>query len=101
MIHVIAQVELKEGQLEAFLREFRQLVPQVLAEQGCIEYGPTVDAETELERQHTDPQMVTIIERWQSVEHLNAHLIAPHMHSYRERVKDMVIGVRLNILRPA
>ena len=101
MIHVVAQVEIKAGKQEAFLEEFRRLVPTVLQEAGCIDYGPTVDADTDLDRQHTDDTLVTIIERWESLDHLKAHLVAPHMTDYRERVKDYVVGAKLKILRPA
>jgi quinol monooxygenase YgiN len=38
MIHVIATIELVEGQRAAFLKEFQALVPQVRAEVGCLEY---------------------------------------------------------------
>ena len=101
MIHVIAQVEVKEDQQDAFLQEFKKIVPAVLEEKGCLEYGPTVDAATDLERQHRDTHMVTIIERWETLDDLKAHLVAPHMNTYREKVKDLVISARLNVLRPA
>lgn len=101
MIHVVAQVELKDGTREAFLAEFRSIVPAVLQEAGCIDYGPTVDAETDIDRQHTDDRVVTIIERWESLDDLKAHLVAPHMATYRERVKKFVVNAKLSILRPA
>ena len=40
---MIATIELHEGKREAFLAEFRKLVPLVRAEKGCLEYGPTID----------------------------------------------------------
>ena len=39
--------------------------------------------------------MVTVVEKWASVEALYAHGAAPHMAEYREKVKDYVTGVRL------
>ena len=45
MIHVIATIDLVEGQRAAFLKEFHALVPLVRAEAGCLEYGPAIDAE--------------------------------------------------------
>ncbi len=48
MIHVIATIELGPGRRESFLAEFRRLVPEVLAEDGCIESGPAVDVESGL-----------------------------------------------------
>jgi quinol monooxygenase YgiN len=37
MIHVIATIGLQKGQREAFLQEFRRVVPLVRAEAGCLE----------------------------------------------------------------
>ena len=102
MIHVIATITLQPGRRAAFLDEFRTLVPQVLAEEGCIEYGPTVDAETDIPAQGPARlDAVTVVEKWESLDHLKQHLAAPHMNSYRERVKEMVAGTELAILSPA
>ena len=51
MITVLATIELAEGKRTEFLEAFRQVVPLVQAEEGCLEYGPTVDAVTEIEKQ--------------------------------------------------
>ena len=102
MIHVIASIEITPGRRDAFLEEFRKLVPSVLAEEGCIEYGPTVDAQTGLENQSIKGENITtIMEKWESVDALKAHLVAPHMTEYREKVKDLVVGMTLHILEPA
>lgn len=101
MIHVIAHISVRPGTRDAFLAEFHRLVPLVLAEDGCLEYGPAVDAETPIKAQQTDENRVVIIERWESVPQLQAHLIAEHMQSYRERVREMVVETKLQILSPA
>jgi quinol monooxygenase YgiN len=102
MIHVIATIELREGRSDAFLTEFHKLVPHVLAEEGCLEYGPTLDLVTDIAAQHpARPDVVTIVEKWASVEHLKRHLDAPHMHEYRPRVKELIARATLVILTPA
>jgi quinol monooxygenase YgiN len=102
VIIVIARVDLAPGKRDAFLAEFHRLVPQVRAEAGCIEYGPAVDAVTSLSRQtKLGDDVVMIVEKWESLAHLEAHLIAPHMTPYRERVKDLVKSVQLHVLEPA
>jgi quinol monooxygenase YgiN len=102
MIHVIATIELHKDQRDTFLAEFRKLVPAVLAEPGCIEYGPTIDAETDITAQPlARDNVVTIVEKWESVEHLKQHLVAPHMQEYRPRVKSMIARSTLAILTPA
>jgi quinol monooxygenase YgiN len=102
MIHVIATIELKPGTRPAFLNEFHALMPEVHAEQGCLEYGPTVDVNTGLPPQPPSrDNVVVVVEKWQSVDALKAHLQAPHMNRYRERVKEMVVNVELRVLQPA
>ncbi len=101
MIHVIATVEVKPGKRDALLEEFRKNVPNVRAEKGCIEYGPTLDAKTDIKAQIAYREnVVTIVERWENLEALKAHLATPHMASYRERTKDLVVKVALQILQP-
>src|SRR4051812_25714504 len=41
MIHVIATVHVVPNRRSEFLAKFSQIVPDVRAETGCIEYGPT------------------------------------------------------------
>ena len=101
MIYVIATVEVVSGQREQFLDEFRRLVPHVLKEQGCIFYGPSVDLATGFPRQiPLRDNTVTIVESWDSLESLKAHMNAPHMAPYREKVKDIVVGTQLQVLTP-
>lgn len=102
MIYVIATIEVAADHRDEFLAAFHANVPNVLAEDGCIEYVPTVDVATDIGAQGpVRPTTVTIMEKWASVEALHAHLAAPHMATYREQVKDWVLGVSLQILEPA
>jgi len=101
MIFVIATIEVKPGKRETFLAEFHKNIPNVRAERGCIEYGPTVDAKTDIKAQiPLRENVVTIVEKWESLPALYAHISAPHMATYRERVKDYVVGVTLQVLEP-
>ena len=101
MIHVIATIELAPGTREAFLNEFRKLIPDVRAENGCIEYGPAIDAQTDLPNQaRIGADKVVIIEKWADLAALKAHSVAPHMQAYRPKVKDFVKSVTLQILEP-
>ncbi|CAN5731705.1 hypothetical protein BH23PLA1_BH23PLA1_33950 [soil metagenome] len=102
MIHVIATIELHPGRRDAFLNEFRQLVPLVQAEAGCIEYGAAIDLPTDIAAQPpARDNVVTVVEKWSDLDHLKQHLQAPHMQDYRGKVKDMVVGTTLAILDPA
>ena len=102
MIHVIATIEVTPGRRDAFLAEFHRLVPLVRAEAGCQEYGPAVDLPADIATQAPPrPDVVIVVEKWDSLDALKAHLAAPHMTEYRGRVKDLVVSARLQILQPA
>ena len=101
MIHVIATVEVNEGCKEKYIEVFKQNVPPVLAEEGCIAYGPAVDVDSGLHVQGpVRENVVTIIEAWESLSHLHAHLATPHMAEYHEKTKGMVRDVSLQVLEP-
>jgi quinol monooxygenase YgiN len=102
MIHVIATIEVVDGQLNNFLTAFRALTHTVRDEDGCIEYGPAVDLATEIPGlAPARANMVTVIEKWTSPAALAAHLKAPHMATYREKAKHMIAGVSIQVLAPA
>ena len=98
MIHVIATAYIVQGRRHEFIREFNANIPHVLTEKGCIQYTPTVDLVSGIERQSPpEEDTVVIIEQWKTIEDLEKHLEAPHMLEYRERVKDMVRSAELRI----
>jgi quinol monooxygenase YgiN len=102
MIAVVACIEVVPGRRDDFLREFRKLVPQVRAEAGCLEYVPMLDLPTSIGGQApVGENLVTVLEKWATVEALEAHLMAPHMVAYRKVAKDLVQGMTLRILTPA
>lgn len=101
MIHVIATIEVKSGQRDTFLVEFRKVEPLVRAEVGCIEYGAGVDAATELSVQvGPRPDVVTVVEKWESVEHLKRHLAEPHMAAFRAAIGGIFSSMSLVVLSP-
>jgi quinol monooxygenase YgiN len=102
MIHVIAAIEIAPGRRDDFLAEFHKVVPLVQQENGCLEYGPTIDVPTDIPAQPAPrADVVTVVEKWESLDALKAHLVAPHMNEYRERVKDLVKGATIHVLEPA
>jgi quinol monooxygenase YgiN len=102
MIHVIATIKLKNGTRAAFLEHLMANVPAVLAEQGCHGYTPAIDVDSGLAAQGPlRDDTVVIVEAWSDLACLNAHLVAPHMTTYREKVKDMVDSVGLQVLQSA
>lgn len=102
MIHIIAKVTTVAGKRDKFLEEFRKIVPLVREEEGCIEYGPTVDANSDIAKQSKmGPDTAVIIERWTDLKALKAHLVADHMTDYRQRVKELIEDTVLEIYETA
>lgn len=102
MIHVIATISTASGRRDDVLQAFRSLVPQVRAEEGCIEYGTAIDLENAIEGQPAArPDIVTVIEKWQDSAALRQHLVAPHMLQFRDLVKGLVTAVEIRVLDPA
>lgn len=101
MIHVLAQIETVPGHRDDFLAEFAQVATLVRQEAGCIEYGAAVDVQTGIPVQNFFGETaVMIVEKWESIDHLKAHLVAPHMADYRIRIRPFVKGVTLRVLEP-
>lgn len=99
MIYVTARITAKAGKGMELLAAFNDLLPSVHAEAGCVAYVPTVDLVTDLDRMEpVDPEAVTIMERWENLEHLKAHLIARHMVDFRSRVGDLIDRAELRVL---
>ena len=101
MINVIASLPVREGSLSEFIEIFKSNIPNVLEEEGCLEYVPTMDVATNLPPQELNKNVVTIIEKWRRLEDLLAHLSAPHMIAYKKQVKDLVVKVSLKVLEKA
>lgn len=99
MVHVIAFIKVKPGKREELIKIFNENVPNVLAEDGCIQYTLTVDTDSGIDIQMKDDNIVTVIEKWESIEALHAHLAAPHMEQYRKDTEEMTEGVELKVLQ--
>lgn len=100
-VHVVAIITAKPGQRAALLDAFQANVPNVLAEDGCIEYQATVDAEGAgaIQARFGEDTFV-VVEKWASMEHLKAHAAAPHMAAYAAKAKDMIADRVIHILSP-
>ena len=75
-----------------------KIIPTVLAEDGCHGYEPLVDHISNASFQNKDPDIIVMLEKWESVAHLEAHLATPHMQAHHEAVKDDVVDVKIKIL---
>src|SRR5262245_44323748 len=99
MIHVLAIITAKPGKRAALLDAFKAIIPTVLAEAGCIEYGPVIDAAGA--DPAFGPETYVVVEKWESMAALKAHAVAPHMAAYGERTRDLVAKRAVHVLTSA
>jgi len=99
MICVIATIETAPGRRDDLVRLFQTLAPKVRAEKGCIEYLPAVDAQTNLAPRRDN--VVSVVEKWESISALELHLQAPHMVEFRKQAAPLRRGISRQVLDPA
>lgn len=100
-VHVVAVITAKSGMRDTLLESFRANVPAVRAEDGCIEYQATVDAEGlgAIQTRFGGDTFV-VIEKWASLDALKAHAAAPHMAAYAASTKELIAGRVIHVLSP-
>ena len=101
LVHVLAVITAKPGLRGRLLDAFRANVPAVLAEDGCIEYGATIDTPDvgPLQTGFGEDTFV-VVEKWQSLDALKAHAAAPHMAAYGASTKGMIASRVIHVLSP-
>ncbi|ADO47002.1 putative quinol monooxygenase [[Enterobacter] lignolyticus] len=100
MLTVIAEIRTRPGQhhRQAVLDAFAKIIPTVLREEGCHGYVPMVDHAAGVSFQATAPDSIVMVERWETVAHLEAHLQTAHMKAWSEEVKGNVLESHIRIL---
>jgi len=99
MIHVIAILTAKPGKRAELLALFKAIVPTVLAEDGCIEYGPVVDVAGA--DPAFGPDTYVVVEKWRDMPALKAHAAAPHMKAFGAKAADLIAARAVHVLEPA
>ena len=101
LVHVVAIITTKPGKRDEVLKAFAANMHNVHAEDGCIEYGPAIDAVQVGDFQtQIGPDTFMVIEKWESLEHLRAHASTPHMAEYAAKVKHLLIDRIIHVLSP-
>ncbi|SFR09214.1 MULTISPECIES: putative quinol monooxygenase [unclassified Enterobacter] len=100
MLTVIAEIRTRPGQhhRQAVLDQFAKIIPTVLEEKGCHGYAPMVDHAAGVSFQTTNPDSIMMVEQWESVADLEAHLQTAHMKAWGEAVKGDVLETHIRIL---
>jgi quinol monooxygenase YgiN len=100
-VHVLAILTAKPGRRDELLAAFQANVPNVHAEEGCIEYVATVDADGagSVQTRFGEDTFV-VVEQWASLDALKAHAATPHMTAYAARTKDLIARRVIHVLAP-
>jgi len=102
MIHVLAVITAKPGQRDRILEAFRANVDAVRAEAGCLAYEAVVDvADPAPGFARFGPDAFVVVEKWASLDALQAHAVAPHMKAYAAKVRDFTASRAIHVLEPA
>lgn len=102
MIHVLAVITAKPGQRALILEAYRGNVAAVRAEAGCLAYEAVVDvADPAPGFAAYGPDTFVVVEKWATLEALQAHAVAPHMKAYAAKVKDLTASRAIHVLEPA
>ena len=102
MVHVIARITAVPGKRADVLAAFKDNMPAVHAEKGCVEYQPVIDAadggaiQTEI-----GPDTFIVVEKWETMDDLRAHAKSAHMAAYAEKVKSMIADRAVHVLSNA
>jgi quinol monooxygenase YgiN len=78
---VVGSFVAREGKEDEARAAFEALVQPTHAEDGCILYA--------LHQGHDDPRKLAFVERWASVDAINAHLESDHIKELLARVDDL------------
>lgn len=74
MIKVVARKLVNEGKIEEVKALYEQLVQASRKEEGCIKY--------ELYQDESNPQVIAVIEEWESKDSLNKHMKSEHFTTF-------------------
>jgi len=99
MIHVVAILTAKPGKRGELLKLFKAVIPTVLAEDGCIEYGPVVDVAGA--DPAFGPDTYVVIEKWRDLPALKAHAAAPHMKAFGASATELIAKRAVHVLEGA
>jgi quinol monooxygenase YgiN len=98
MVHVLAIITAHPGKRTQLLELFHSVIPVVREEQGCIEYGVVVDVPNA--DPAFGPDTYVVVEKWQSLETLKAHSVAPHMKSFGAAAGGLIAQRAVHVLQP-
>lgn len=88
MIIVVSKSEIREGKLEEYKGIAARLVEETRKEAGCISYDLCQDVD--------NSNILTFVEKWESMQALDAHMQTPHFTEIVPKLREMRVSSELN-----
>lgn len=83
-VTVTARSKAKPGREKDLENALRAVVPPTHQEEGCLRYA--------VHRSTDDPGAFLIVEKWSSMEALQAHLATPHVQELFRKAPELVVA---------
>lgn len=99
MITVVTTVGIKKDKKADFLKLFKDVLPKIKQELGCIEYFAAIDIDSKIPIQIMEENVIMILEKWDDIKSLYAHLNSEHMKKYLKQVETFVTNVSIKVLQ--
>ncbi|OAN15633.1 putative quinol monooxygenase [Exiguobacterium undae] len=90
MIILIAQIQIKPGQSDAFLNAVKAAIAPSRAEAGCLQYT--------FHREADASDHFVFYEQWQNQTAFDAHIASDHYQTYRTQTAELVLDRKLTFL---
>ena len=99
-VYVLCRFDLKpDADIADYTGRTLAVVPTVRAEDGCRMYTLLKDAETDWDKpMRFGERTMWMLEKWDSVDALKAHLDTPHMKAFGPTVRPMRTASALHVL---
>lgn len=93
MIFVVSKSVVKQDKVNEYKLLTVKLIEETRKEAGCISYDLCEHIE--------NPNILTFIEKWESKEHLDAHMKTTHFTEIVPKLKELRESAELSIYREA
>ncbi len=101
MVILIVSVKIKPGLKNEYIGHFKEFAKIVHKEKGCIDYLAAIDLDSDFPPQVKDPDMVTVMEKWVSMQAFKDHLSTADMKAFGEKTKALVLERSAKVLQHA
>ena len=99
-VYVLCRFDLQPGKKEAYAEAVRTITDAVRRDKGCRFYSLVGDAETDMTNpMKFGPDVLWMVECWDSVDALKAHLQAPHMKKFAPSARPLRKSGTFHVLK--